>query len=45
MNITADGKRHLRAVTDTIEYFDEYVKGLVKDWDNQFTILSSIAET
>ena len=27
------------------EYRDHYVKDLVKDWDNQLTILSNIAET
>ena len=27
------------------EYRDEYVKNLVKDWDNQRTMLSTIAET
>ena len=28
-----------------IEYSEEYVKDLVKDWDKQLTILSTIAET
>ena len=44
-NITAEGKRHLDAVIGSIEYWDEYVKDLVKDWDNQLTILSAIGET
>ena len=29
----------------SIEYCYKYVKDLVKDWDNQLTILSTIAET
>ena len=34
VNITAEGKRHLGAVIGSTEYCDEYVKDLVKDWDN-----------
>ena len=45
VNITAEGKRHLGAVIGSTEYRDEYVKSLVKDWDNQLNILSTIAET
>ena len=45
VTITAEGKRHLGAVIGSTEYRDEYVKDLVKDWDNQLTILSTIAET
>ena len=30
-NITTEGKRHLDAVIGSIEYWDEYVKDLVKD--------------
>ena len=45
MNITAEGKRLLGAIIVSAEYLDEYVKDLVKDWDNQLTILSTIAET
>ena len=41
--ITAEGKTHLRAVIGSIEYPNEYVKHLAKGWDNQFTILSTIA--
>ena len=37
VNITAKRKRH--------QFCDEYVTDLVKDWDNQFTILSTIAKT
>ena len=37
MNITAEGKRQ--------QICDEYVTDLVKNWDNQFTILSTIAKT
>ena len=44
MNITAEAKRQLGAVIGSTEYRDEYVKDLVKDWDNQHTILSTIAE-
>ena len=29
----------------SIEYRDEFLKDLVKSWDNQLTILSAIAET
>ena len=45
VTITAEGKRHPGAVIGSTEYRDEYVKDLVKDWDNQLTILSTIAET
>ena len=45
VNITAEGKRHCGAVIGSTEYRDEHVKDLLKDWDNQLTILSSIAET
>ena len=45
VNITAEGKRQLNAVIGSTEYRDEYVKDLVKDWDNQLTILSNIVET
>ena len=44
-NITAKGKRHFGAVIGSAEYRGEYVKDLVKDWDSQLTILSTIAET
>ena len=44
VNITAEGKRHLGAVIGSTKYRDEYMKDLVKDWDNQLTILSTIAE-
>ena len=45
VNITAEGQRDLVAVIGSTEYRDEYVKDSVKDWDNQLTILSTIAET
>ena len=45
VNITTDGKRHLGAVIRNAEYHDEYVKDLVKDWDNQVAISSTIAKT
>ena len=37
-------KAHFGAVIRSIEHRDEYVKDLVKNWDNQLTILSTIAE-
>ena len=45
VNITVEGKRYLGAVIGSAEYPYGYVKDLVKDWDNQLTILSAIAET
>ena len=45
VNITAQGKRHLGAVIGSTGYRDKYVKDLVKDWDKQLTILSTIAGT
>ena len=44
VNITNEGKRNLSAVIGSTEYRDEYVKDLIKDWDDQLTILSAIAE-
>ena len=44
VNTTAEGKRHLGAVIRSTEYRDKYVQDLVKDWDTQLTILSTIAE-
>ena len=43
VNITNEGKRNLSAVIGSTEYRDEYVKDLIKDWDDQ--LLSAIAET
>ena len=45
MNITTERKRHLVAVIGSTEYCDQYVKDLAKDWDNQLSILSTIAKT
>ena len=45
MNITAEGKKHLLAVIRSTEYRNDYVKDLVKDWQNQLNTLSTIAET
>ena len=39
VNVTAEGKRHLGAVIGSTEYCDQYVKDLLKDWNNQFTTL------
>ena len=44
VNITDEGRRHLSAVIGSTEYRDEYVKDLVKVWERQLTILSTIAE-
>ena len=44
VNITDEGRRHLGAVIGSTEYRDEYVKDLVKVWESQLTILSTIAE-
>ena len=38
-------EKHLGAVIGSIEYRDGYVKDVVKEWGNQFTILSTTAET
>ena len=38
-------ERHLRAVVGSTTYRDEYVKVLVKDWDNQLTTFLTITET
>ena len=40
----SEGKRQLGAIIGSTEYCDEYMKHLVKDRDNQLTILSTIAE-
>ena len=45
VNITAEDKRHLGVIIGITEYRDEYMKDLIKDWDNQLTILSTIAKT
>ena len=39
VNVTAEGKRHPSAVIRKTEYCDQYAKDLLKDWNNQFTIL------
>ena len=39
VNVVADGKRHLGAVIGSREYCDQYVKDLVKGWNNQLTAL------
>ena len=45
MNITAEEKINLGVVVGSAEYRDKYVKDLVKVWDNQLSILSTIAKT
>ena len=39
VNVTTEGKRHLGAVIGSTEYYDQHVKDLVKDWNNQLTTL------
>ena len=39
VNVTAKGKRHVGTVIGSTEYCDQYVKNLLKDWNNQFTFL------
>ena len=36
VNITAEGKRHLGPVIESIEYRHKHMKDLVKDWDTHF---------
>ena len=45
VKIIAEGKRHLGTIIGSTEYRDEYVKDLVKGWNNQLTTLSTIEET
>ena len=45
VNITAEEKIHLGAVIGSTEYRYKYVKDLVKVWDKQVIILSTIAKT
>ena len=45
VNITAEGKIHLGKVIRNTGFCKEYLKDLVKDWDNHFIILSTIAKT
>ena len=46
VNITVEGKRHFGAIIVGSEiYKREYVDDLVKDWNSQLCILSTIAES
>ena len=45
VNITTEQKRRLGAIVRSTKYRHEYVKDLVKDWDNHLNILSTIAKT
>ena len=45
VNMIAERKRDLDAVIESTECRDEYVKDLMKDWENKLTILSTTAET
>ena len=44
VNIKAEGKRHLRAIVGGEIYKREYVDDLVKDWNSQLCMLSTVAE-
>ena len=45
VNITVKGKRHLGAITGSGGYKCEYVDELVKDWNSQLCMLSTVAES
>ena len=45
INITVEEKRHLRAVAERGGYKREYVHRLVKDWNSQLCMLSTVAES
>ena len=45
INITVEGKRHLRAIVGSDSYKREYVDDLVKDWNSQLCMLSTVAES
>ena len=45
VNSAAEEKRHLGAVIGSTEYWDQYKKDLVKDWNNQLNTLGTISET
>ena len=44
VNIKAEGKRHLGAIVGSEIYKREYVDDLVKDWNSQLCMLSTVAE-
>ena len=43
--ITVEGKRHLGAIVGSDSYKHEYVDDLVKDWNSQRCMLSTVAES
>ena len=45
INITVEGKRHLGATVASDGYKREYVDELVKDWNSQLYMLSTVAES
>ena len=44
VNITIEGKTHLRAVIGSNVYREKYLENLIIDWNNQLILLPSIAE-
>ena len=45
VNITVEGKRLLGAIVGSDSYKREYVDNLVKDWNSQLCMLSTVAES
>ena len=45
INITVEGNRHLGAIVGSESYKREYVDYLVKDWNSQLCMLSTVAES
>ena len=45
LNITVDGKRHFGAIVGSDGYKREYVNELVKNWNGQTCMLSTVAES
>ena len=44
-NITVEGKKLLGAVVGSNSYKREYVDNLVKDWNSQLCMLSTVVES
>ena len=44
VRITVEGKRHLGAVIESMEYKDEFVLSMVEEWVEQIEMLSKIAQ-
>ena len=45
VNITVEGKRHLGAIFGSDGYKREYVDELVKDWNSQLCMLSTVSQS